>query len=68
MTDEQLAKKLKEILDRNTSVMKFHWREINDNEWMHIGADDAILEFLDSNWYTESANQYREMKPYFWYS
>ena len=68
MTDEQLAKKLKEIFDKNTWVMNYRWRKINDNEWMHEDADIAVLEFLESNWYSESAEQYKEMKQYFWYA
>ena len=68
MSDERLAKKLKDIMERNTAVMNYRGREINDNEKMHSDADDAILEFLEDNGYTESAEQYREMKKYFWYA
>lgn len=68
MTDEQLAKKLKEIFDENMWVMNYRGREINDNETMHIDADNAVLEFLEDNGYTESAEQYKEMEKNFWYS
>lgn len=49
MSDERLAKKLKDIMERNTAVMNYRGREINDNETMHSDADDAILEFLEDN-------------------
>lgn len=68
MSDERLAKKLKDIFKKNMGVMNYRGREIDDNETMHIDADDAILEFLEDNWYTESAEQYKEMKKHFWYS
>ena len=69
MSDERLAKKLKEILEKNTAVMvTSSGRKINNNEGMHVDADDAILEFLEDNGYTESAEQYKEMRRYFWYS
>lgn len=68
MSDERLAKKLKDIFEKNMGVMNFRGREINDNETMHLDADDAILEFLEDNGYIESAEQYKKMKEHFWYS
>ena len=47
-TDELLANELKAILDKNTAVMATSdGREINDNESMHLEADEILVEVLE---------------------
>lgn len=66
--DKEMANKLKEVFDKNTAVMSFNGREINDNESMHIDADKLIIEFLEQLGYTETVEQYKEMEKHFWYA
>ena len=70
MTYKELEKKLNEVLEKNTSVMTTSsGRVINDNERLHIDADNLLVEALRSLWYTKSADKYDEIaKEYFWYA
>ena len=70
MTDKELEKKLNEVLEKNTSVMTTSsGRVINDNERLHIEADNLLVETLRSLWYTKSADKYDEIaEEYFWYA
>lgn len=68
-TDEELAKKLDEIFDKNSSVLTLpSGREINDNEWMHEDADLLLVEFLKQLGYEKTVEKYYEMKKYFRYA
>lgn len=68
-TDEELAEKLREVYSKNSWVMTTPGgREINDNEWMHIDADDLLIDFLEQLWYTKTVNQYKEMRINFRYA
>ena len=69
-TDEELAKKLDEVFEKNSRVLKLpiSWREINDNEWMHEDADLLLVEFLKQLGYEKTVEKYYEMKQYFRYA
>ena len=68
-TDEELAKKLDEIFDKNSSVLTLpSGREINDNERMHEDADLLLVEFLKQLGYEKTVEKYYEMKEHFRYA
>ena len=61
MNEEEGIKILKEIFN-------YYYKEIDDQEDLHIKCDNFIIEFLRKNNYKKIASLYNEISNFFWYS